>query len=172
MRDRSSPSWLRYFIIGVQLLVAIALLLAFIAPSLLSQVLLPCLIAMGLLLPFLGFKFVQQAFGDFGREMYLNSRQTTHFNRYWYDDPIEVDEPEPETPMDRERAELWSHLEVLRLGWPIEVSELTRAYHRRARETHPDTNGSGDKAEFVRVHQAYEAVRRQIERRKDELPRR
>jgi len=165
MRDRSSPAWLRYFILGVQLLVAIALLLAFVAPSMLSQILLPCLIAMGLLLPFLGFKFVQQAFGDFGREMYLSSRQTTQFNRHWYDDePIDIDDPEPETPMDRERAELWSHLEVLRVGWPIEISELTRAYHQRARETHPDTNASGDDEEFVRVHHAYEAVKQYIER--------
>lgn len=157
MRDRS-PRWLQSVILGLQLLPVVAIVVALIAPGLLSYLLLPCLVVMALLFPILGFKFCQQALGDFGREMYLSSRQTTQFNQNWYDEQVTIDEPEPEAPMDRERAELWSHLDVLDLGWPVTPAELTSAYRQRARETHPDLT-AGDETEFVRVNQAYEAVK-------------
>lgn len=157
MRDRS-PVWLQYVILCLQLLPVVAILVAIIAPGLLAHLLLPCLVIMGLLFPILGFKFCQQALSDFGREMYLSSRQTTQFNQQWYDEPIAIDEPEPEAPMDRERAELWSHLDVLKLGWPVTPAELTQAYRQRARETHPDLT-AGDDTDFVRVNLAYEAIK-------------
>ncbi|NJN61555.1 MAG: J domain-containing protein [Coleofasciculaceae cyanobacterium RL_1_1] len=157
MRDRS-PHWLQCVILGLQLLPVVAIVVALIAPGLLSYLLLPCLVIMAILFPVLGFKFCQQALSDFGREMYLSSRQTTRFNQHWYDEPIAIDDPEPEAPMDRERAELWSHLDILNLGWPVTPAELTSAYRQRARETHPDLT-AGDETEFVRVNQAYGAVK-------------
>lgn len=157
MRDRS-PRWLKSVILCLQLLPIVAIVVALVAPGLLTYLLLPCLVIMGLLFPILGFKFCQQAISDFGREMYLSSRQTTEFNRQWYDEPIAIDEPEPEAPMDRERAELWSHLDVLNLDWPVTSAELTQAYRQRARETHPDLTG-GDDTAFVRVNLAYEAIK-------------
>jgi hypothetical protein len=165
MRDRS-PRWLQSVILCLQLLPVVAIVVALIAPGLLSYLLLPCLVIMAILFPVLGFKFCQQAFSDFGREMYLTSRDTTEFNRSWYDEPIAIDEPEPEAPMDRERAELWSHLDVLNLGWPVTPAELTSAYRQRARETHPDLT-AGDDTAFVRVNQAYEAIKAYIAKEKD-----
>jgi curved DNA-binding protein CbpA len=52
------------------------------------------------------------------------------------------------------------------LGVPPDASaaEITRAYHRRARTVHPDTQGGGEPASFRRLEEAYRVLHDPVRR--------
>ena len=62
--------------------------------------------------------------------------------------------PSPRTPLFQQ---IQGDLARLQLAYPFDEEQLTQAYRRRARETHPDAGGS--EREFIQVRQAYERLK-------------
>jgi len=156
MSDPNQSRLFQNLLLGLQLMPVIAFLVALIAPSLLSHLLFPFLGLMGLTFLVLAFKFAQQVVDDFGRELYLSGRNQKQFERHWYDEPI-APEPSELEEMDRDRMQLFEYLAILGVDLPLTQEELTIAYRRQARITHPDAGG--DQLEFIRLNQAYEALK-------------
>ena len=78
----------------------------------------------------------------------LESYGKTHYGRDWQEFHVS-------RPID---GFINHELEILGLAsqWPARVEEIKRAYHEKARETHPDLGGSAEK--FQAVQRAYEAA--------------
>jgi DnaJ-class molecular chaperone len=57
------------------------------------------------------------------------------------------------------------HHEILGVRRGATAAELRAAYRRKAKQTHPDTSGSAERAAFQEVQEAYEALRTQLDRR-------
>ncbi|WP_206044105.1 J domain-containing protein [Geitlerinema sp. P-1104] len=135
-------------LIILQLLPILVVLTAIVNPSLA----LPLITLLALLFPFILYKFIQQASRDLGRELYSRNPETTQFN-HWDEVPILDQEPITVDPLFQR---IQGDLALLRLAYPFDEEQLTQAYRRRARETHPDAGGS--EREFIQVRQAYERL--------------
>ncbi len=64
-----------------------------------------------------------------------------------------------ETKKDRQ---LQFYLQLLNLRWPFTRKELTKAYRRKARQTHPDVPG-GSKQAFLQVREAYDKLQEYLQ---------
>lgn len=146
---RSDPP----IIIVLQIIPIVVLILALTEPT--SAI--PIFIFLAILFPVLLFKFFQQAFDDFEREMYSRNPSKKEF-KPWYDIPLDVEIP---TEVE-EFNPLQPYLLMLRLAFPYTLEQLNQAYRLRARETHPDVRG-GSTDEFLRVRQAYEVLKNALE---------
>jgi hypothetical protein len=146
---RSDPP----IILVLQLIPIVVLILALTEPS--SAI--PIFIFLAILFPILLFKFFQQAFDDFEREMYSRNQPKTQF-KDWNETPIDF-ESDPEAQAFNP---LQPYLYLLRLPFPYTLEELNHAYRQRARETHPDVRG-GSTREFLRVREAYEKLKKALE---------
>jgi hypothetical protein len=135
-------------LIILQLLPILVVLTAIVNPTLA----LPLISLLILLFPVILYKFVQQASRDLGRELYSRNPETTEFNQ-WDEVPIADSEPIAIDPIFQR---IQGDLALLRLAYPFDEEQLTQAYRRRARETHPDAGGS--EREFIQVQQAYERL--------------
>ncbi|TAN86953.1 MAG: hypothetical protein EYR95_16885 [Phormidium sp. SL48-SHIP] len=135
-------------LIILQLLPILVVLTAIVNPTLA----LPLITLLILLFPVILYKFVQQASRDLGRELYSRNPETTEFNQ-WDEVPIVDSEPMAIDPIFQR---IQGDLTLLRLAYPFDEEQLTQAYRRRARETHPDAGGS--EREFIQVRQAYERL--------------
>ncbi len=135
-------------LIILQLLPILVVLTAIVNPTLA----LPLISLLILLFPVILYKFVQQASRDLGRELYSRNPETTEFNQ-WDEVPIVDSEPIAIDPIFQR---IQGDLALLRLAYPFDEGQLTQAYRRRARETHPDAGGS--EREFIQVQQAYERL--------------
>ena len=135
-------------LIILQLLPILVVLTAIVNPTLA----LPLISLLILLFPVILYKFVQQASRDLGRELYSRNPETTEFNQ-WDEVPIVDSEPIAIDPIFQR---IQGDLALLRLAYPFDEDQLTQAYRRRARETHPDAGGS--EREFIQVQQAYERL--------------
>lgn len=146
---RSDPP----IIFVLQIIPIVVLILALTEPS--SAI--PIFIFLAILFPVLLFKFFQQAFDDFEREMYSRNQPKTKF-KDWYEVPIDL---ESDTEVQTFNP-LQPYLFLLRLPFPYTLEQLNQAYRQRARETHPDVRG-GSTREFLRVREAYEVLRKALE---------
>ncbi|MCC5899911.1 MAG: hypothetical protein EA395_03580 [Phormidium sp. GEM2.Bin31] len=135
-------------LIILQLLPILVVLTAIVNPNLA----LPLITLLVLLFPVILYKFIQQASRDLGRELYSRNPQTTRFEN-WDEVPIFDEEPIAPDPLFQR---IQADLALLRLAYPFDEEQLTQAYRRRARETHPDAGGS--EREFIQVRQAYERL--------------
>ncbi|MFO8040817.1 MAG: J domain-containing protein [Sodalinema sp.] len=135
-------------LIILQLLPILVVLTAIVNPTLA----LPLITLLILLFPVILYKFFQQASRDLGRELYSRNPETTEFNQ-WDEVPIVDSEPMAIDPIFQR---IQGDLTLLRLAYPFDEEQLTQAYRRRARETHPDAGGS--EREFIQVRQAYERL--------------
>lgn len=135
-------------LIILQLLPILVVLTAIVNPNLA----LPLITLLILLFPVILYKFFQQASRDLGRELYSRNPETTEFNQ-WHEVPIVDNEPMAIDPIFQR---IQGDLALLRLAYPFDEEQLTQAYRRRARETHPDAGGS--EREFIQVQQAYERL--------------
>jgi DnaJ domain len=146
---RSDPP----IILVLQILPIVVLILALTEPS--SAI--PIFIFLAILFPILLFKFFQQAFNDFEREIYSRNQPKTQFKDV-YEIPINL-EGEPKVQAFNP---LQPYLYLLRLQFPYTLEQLNHAYRQRARETHPDVRG-GSTRDFLRVREAYEVLKKALE---------
>lgn len=58
------------------------------------------------------------------------------------------------------------YYEVLGIDFNADAKEVKQAYRKRAKETHPDTNGNVSKSEFLKVQLAYSILSSPLERQK------
>ncbi|WP_219729862.1 DnaJ domain-containing protein [Sodalinema gerasimenkoae] len=135
-------------LIILQLLPILVVLTAIVNPNLA----LPLIALLAVLFPVILYKFIQQASRDLGRELYSRNPETTRFEN-WDEVPIFDQEPSAVNPLFQR---IQADLARLRLAYPFDEEQLTQAYRRRARETHPDAGGS--EREFIEVREAYERL--------------
>ncbi len=133
-----------------------------------SSAVLPIFAFFLILFPLVTLKFTQQVLKDFSRELYLNEKDKQNNDDWgeWYRVPFNFFESTYSSKLKSNDylQSLHPHLQVLGLSWPCTEEELTQAYRRRARKTHPDMPGGSHK-EFIRVKEAYETLRDRLRSR-------
>jgi hypothetical protein len=119
----------------------------------------PIFISLFLVFLILLVKTIQEIWEEFSasEDSYLYGRDRRYANgdrKY----PFESSET-AETKKDRQ---FQFYLQLLNLRWPFTRKELTKAYRRKARQTHPDVPG-GSKQAFIQVREAYDKLQEYLQ---------